>query len=86
MSTSRLSLGRIEKSITLLIWYVFFYIYNLFMNICLVSVGKIANTLIKIGFLTEWQLYAQKIEGDAWIGDKLDEQKLAKMSGEFIYT
>lgn len=56
------------------------------MNICLVSVGKIANTLIKIGFLTEWQLYAQKIEGDAWIGDKLDEQKLAKMSGEFIYT
>lgn len=36
----------------------------------------------QIGFLTEWQLYAQKIEGDSWVGDKLDEGKLSKMSGE----
>jgi hypothetical protein len=36
----------------------------------------------QIGFLTEWQMYAQKIEGDQWVGDKLDEQKLSKMSGE----
>lgn len=35
----------------------------------------------QIGFLTEWQLYAQKIEGDAWSGDKLDKAKLDKMSG-----
>jgi hypothetical protein len=27
-------------------------------------------------------MYAQKIEGDQWVGDKLDEQKLSKMSGE----
>ncbi|KAG5929651.1 hypothetical protein E4U53_002401 [Claviceps sorghi] len=37
-----------------------------------------------IGFLTEWQLYAQKIEGEAWVGDKVDEAKLQKMSDEQI--
>lgn len=37
--------------------------------------------LVQIGFLTEWQLYAQKIEGDTWVGEKLDEEKIAKMSG-----
>ena len=36
----------------------------------------------QIGFLTEWQLYAQKLEGDAWIGEKLDKSNLDKMSGE----
>lgn len=35
-----------------------------------------------MGFLTEWQLYAQKIEGDAWVGEKLDQSKIAKMSGQ----
>ena len=39
----------------------------------------------KIGFLTEWQMYAQKIEGDAWVGDKIDEGKLAKLSDEQVY-
>ncbi|OAR01984.1 hypothetical protein LLEC1_00088 [Akanthomyces lecanii] len=39
----------------------------------------------KIGFLTEWQMYAQKVEGDAWIGDKIDEGKLAKLSDEQVY-
>lgn len=34
-----------------------------------------------MGFLTEWQLYAQKIEGDAWVGEKLDQSKIQKMSG-----
>jgi hypothetical protein len=29
-------------------------------------------------------MYAQKIEGDQWVGDKLDEQKLSKMSDEQI--
>lgn len=36
---------------------------------------------MKIGFLTEWQMYAQKIEGDAWVGEKLDPGKIEKMSG-----
>lgn len=34
-----------------------------------------------IGFLTEWQMYAQKIEGDSWRGEKLDKGKIDKMSG-----
>lgn len=38
---------------------------------------------MQIGFLTEWQLYAQKLEGDSWTGDKLDKAKLDKMSGVF---
>jgi hypothetical protein len=38
----------------------------------------------QIGFLTEWQLYAQKLEGDNWAGDKLDEAKLNKMSGTIV--
>ncbi|KAI8258589.1 hypothetical protein K4K57_006055 [Colletotrichum sp. SAR 10_99] len=37
-----------------------------------------------IGFLTEWQLYAQKVEGDQWKGDKIDPVKIAKMSDEQI--
>jgi hypothetical protein len=41
--------------------------------------------LLQIGFLTEWQLYAQKIEGDNWAGEKIDEGKLAKMSGTFTF-
>lgn len=39
----------------------------------------------QIGFLTEWQLYAQKIEGDSWKGEKIDEGKLSKLSGTFLY-
>ncbi|KAJ9157875.1 hypothetical protein NKR23_g37 [Pleurostoma richardsiae] len=37
-----------------------------------------------IGFLTEWQLYAQKIEGDAWVGEKLDPGKIEKLSEQQI--
>ncbi|KAK1512796.1 hypothetical protein CTAM01_00191 [Colletotrichum tamarilloi] len=37
-----------------------------------------------IGFLTEWQLYAQKIEGNSWVGEKIDPVKVAKMSDEQI--
>ncbi|KAJ4394216.1 hypothetical protein N0V93_003433 [Gnomoniopsis smithogilvyi] len=37
-----------------------------------------------IGFLTEWQLYAQKIEGDSWVGEKLDPAKIEKMSDQQI--
>ncbi|CAM1507357.1 Fc.00g069980.m01.CDS01 [Cosmosporella sp. VM-42] len=45
---------------------------------------KVDNPAHLIGFLTEWQLYAQKIEGDSWIGEKIDEGKLQKMSDEQI--
>ncbi|KAL4791020.1 hypothetical protein BDV19DRAFT_371287 [Aspergillus venezuelensis] len=40
------------------------------------------NPLHIIGFLTEWQLYAQKLEGDMWKGEKLDKAKLDKMSDQ----
>ena len=36
----------------------------------------------QIGFLTEWQMYAQKLEGDSWIGERMDAGKIEKMSGE----
>jgi hypothetical protein len=36
---------------------------------------------LQVGFLTEWQLYAQQLEGDSWQGNKLDKAKLEKMSG-----
>ncbi|CAG7934806.1 unnamed protein product [Penicillium nalgiovense] len=44
----------------------------------------VENPLHIIGFLTEWQLYAQKLEGDQWAGDKLDKAKLDKMNGMFL--
>ncbi|KJF60218.1 acetate non-utilizing protein 9, mitochondrial, variant [Coccidioides immitis RS] len=37
-----------------------------------------------VGFLTEWQLYAQKLEGDSWRDEKLDKAKLEKMSDQQI--
>ncbi|OQE26457.1 hypothetical protein PENSTE_c005G05415 [Penicillium steckii] len=40
------------------------------------------NPLHIIGFLTEWQLYAQKLEGDNWAGEKLDKSKLDKLSDQ----
>ncbi|PHH91139.1 hypothetical protein CDD83_1568 [Cordyceps sp. RAO-2017] len=46
---------------------------------------KVDNPAHLIGFLTEWQLYAQKVEGDSWVGDKLDQSKLQKMSDEQIH-
>ncbi|KAK4239691.1 succinate dehydrogenase assembly factor 3, mitochondrial [Achaetomium macrosporum] len=42
----------------------------------------VENPVHLIGFLTEWQLYAQKIEGDSWAGEKLDPGKVEKMSDE----
>lgn len=35
----------------------------------------------QVGFLTEWQLYAQVLEGGNWKGAMIDKQKLEKMSG-----
>jgi hypothetical protein len=37
----------------------------------------------QIGFLTEWQMYAQKLEGDSWIGERMDVGKIEKMSGMY---
>ncbi|KAL2270073.1 hypothetical protein VTJ83DRAFT_2257 [Remersonia thermophila] len=45
---------------------------------------NVENPAHLIGFLTEWQLYAQKIEGDSWKGEKLDQAKIDKMSDEQI--
>lgn len=36
----------------------------------------------QIGFLTEWQMYAQKLEGDEWVGEVIDPGKVEKMSGK----
>ncbi|TVY59177.1 Succinate dehydrogenase assembly factor 3, mitochondrial [Lachnellula cervina] len=41
----------------------------------------VENPVHIIGFLTEWQLYAQKLEGDSWIGERMDAGKIEKMSG-----
>ncbi|KAJ5495840.1 Succinate dehydrogenase assembly factor 3 [Penicillium diatomitis] len=35
-----------------------------------------------IGFLTEWQLYVQKMENDNWAGERLDKAKLDKLSDQ----
>ncbi|KAF7713822.1 Succinate dehydrogenase assembly factor 3, mitochondrial [Penicillium ucsense] len=40
------------------------------------------NPLHIIGFLTEWQLYAQKMENDNWAGERLDKTKLDKLSDQ----
>ncbi|KAI9722621.1 MAG: Succinate dehydrogenase assembly factor 3, mitochondrial [Candelaria pacifica] len=41
----------------------------------------VENPVHIIGFLTEWQMYAQKLEGDDWLEEKLDKGKIDKMSG-----
>jgi Complex1_LYR-like len=41
-------------------------------------------TTPQIGFLTEWQMYAQKLEGDSWIGERMDIGKIDKMSGTVL--
>ncbi|RKF80443.1 Succinate dehydrogenase assembly factor 3, mitochondrial [Golovinomyces cichoracearum] len=43
---------------------------------------NIENPVHIIGFLSEWQMYAQKLEGDEWIGEKMDPGKIEKMSGQ----
>ena len=40
--------------------------------------------MAQIGFLTEWQMYAQKLEGDSWIGEKMEAGKIEKMSGRCL--
>jgi len=43
------------------------------------------HSLQKIGFLTEWQLYAQELEGDSWRQAKIDRGKIDKMSGWWLF-
>lgn len=45
---------------------------------------KIDNPLHIVGFLTEWQLYAQKLEGESWKDEKMEAGKVEKMSDEQI--
>ncbi|KAK5173062.1 uncharacterized protein LTR77_003184 [Saxophila tyrrhenica] len=43
---------------------------------------SVDNPVHIIGFLTEWQMYAQQVEGEAWRGEKLDSGKIDKMSDQ----
>lgn len=45
---------------------------------------NIDNPVQIIGFITEWQLYAQHIEGDTWKGGKMEKDKVNKMSDQQI--
>ncbi|KAK8186319.1 hypothetical protein BC567DRAFT_259585 [Phyllosticta citribraziliensis] len=45
---------------------------------------SVENPMHIIGFLTEWQMYAQQLEGDAWRGEKMDKSKIDKMSDQQI--
>ncbi|KAM3422434.1 Succinate dehydrogenase assembly factor 3 [Cercospora zeina] len=45
---------------------------------------KIDNPVHIVGFLTEWQSYAQQIEGEMWRGERMDRGKVEKMSDEQI--
>ncbi|TKA66895.1 Succinate dehydrogenase assembly factor 3, mitochondrial [Cryomyces minteri] len=40
------------------------------------------NPVHIIGFLTEWQMYAQQLEGDSWRGEHMDRSKIDKMSDQ----
>ncbi|KAK7719282.1 hypothetical protein SLS57_005781 [Botryosphaeria dothidea] len=46
--------------------------------------SQVDNPIHIIGFLTEWQMYAQQLEGDAWRDAKMDKAKIDKMSDEQI--
>ncbi|QSZ29929.1 hypothetical protein DSL72_004447 [Monilinia vaccinii-corymbosi] len=43
---------------------------------------EVENPVHIIGFLTEWQMYAQKLEGESWIGERMDREKIDKMSDQ----
>ncbi|KAK8201595.1 hypothetical protein M8818_005849 [Zalaria obscura] len=45
---------------------------------------NIDNPVHIIGFLSEWQSYAQQIEGNLWKGEKMDKTKIDKMSDQQI--
>lgn len=43
---------------------------------------EVENPVHIIGFLTEWQMYAQNLEGEKWIGETMDKGKIDKMSDQ----
>ncbi|KAL8950416.1 MAG: hypothetical protein Q9222_003554 [Ikaeria aurantiellina] len=43
---------------------------------------SVDNPIHIVGFLKEWQMYAQQVEGDSWKGDRLDPEKIDKMSDQ----
>ncbi|KAL9079534.1 MAG: hypothetical protein Q9157_001592 [Trypethelium eluteriae] len=43
---------------------------------------NVENPVHIIGFLTEWQSYAQQLEGDAWRDARMDKGKIDKMSDQ----
>jgi len=45
---------------------------------------SIDNPVHIVGFLTEWQMYAQQIEGENWRGELMDRTKIDKMSDQQI--
>lgn len=45
---------------------------------------SVDNPVHIVGFLTEWQTYAQQIEGESWRGEKMDKSKVDKMSDEQV--
>ncbi|KAH8840899.1 hypothetical protein MCOR27_006348 [Pyricularia oryzae] len=45
---------------------------------------NIDNPAHLIGFLTEWQLYAQQVEGESWLGEKIDQAKVEKLSEQQV--
>lgn len=50
---------------------------------CMEAAAGVLTNNPQITFLTEWQLYAQKVEGEAWKGDRLDASVMEKMTGKF---
>jgi hypothetical protein len=45
---------------------------------------SVENPLHIIGFLTKWQEYGQKLEGEGWKGEMLDKGTVDKMSDQQI--
>ncbi|KIW02861.1 uncharacterized protein PV09_05914 [Verruconis gallopava] len=43
---------------------------------------NVENPLHIIGFLTQWQLYAQQIEGDQWRDGSLDQATFEKLNDD----
>ncbi|KAL8736795.1 MAG: hypothetical protein Q9166_000161 [cf. Caloplaca sp. 2 TL-2023] len=43
---------------------------------------NVENPIHIVGFLNEWQRYSQQLEGDSWRGEKLDTEKIDKMSDQ----
>lgn len=41
----------------------------------------VENPIHIVGFLTQWQDYAQQLEGETWRDEKLDRTMIDKMSG-----